>query len=101
MLVELLAGLRGPDGEILAAGYYDDVRPLSESERRAAAEMPAVEAGLEDELGLAWSEGKGGRLQERIMAPALNIRGLKSAAVGAQARNAIPTDATASLDLRL
>jgi acetylornithine deacetylase/succinyl-diaminopimelate desuccinylase-like protein len=101
LLVQLLAGLRGPEGEIRIAGFYDDVRPLSERERRAAAEMPPVEAGLEQELGLAWSEGKGGRLQDLLMGPALNIRGLKSAQVGAQARNAIPTDATASLDLRL
>jgi|HubBroStandDraft_3_1064219.scaffolds.fasta_scaffold00400_3 acetylornithine deacetylase/succinyl-diaminopimelate desuccinylase-like protein len=101
LLVELLAGLRGPEGEIRIAHFYDDVRPLSASERRAAAEMPAVEAGLQQELGLAWTEGKGGRLQDVVMSPALNIRGLKSAQVGPQARNAIPTDATASIDIRL
>jgi acetylornithine deacetylase/succinyl-diaminopimelate desuccinylase-like protein len=100
MLVQLLAGLRGPEGEIRIAGFYDDVRPLSASERRAAAEMPPVEAGLQQELGLAWTEGKGGRLQDLVMAPALNVRGLKAAQVGAQARNAIPTDATASIEFR-
>jgi acetylornithine deacetylase/succinyl-diaminopimelate desuccinylase-like protein len=35
------------------------------------------------------------------MRPALNLRGLQSAQVGAQARNAIPTEASASIDFRL
>jgi acetylornithine deacetylase/succinyl-diaminopimelate desuccinylase-like protein len=101
LLVELLSGLRSPDGDIRIAGFHDDVRPLTESERQAAAAMPPVEEDLRGELGLAWSEGNGGRLQDLIMRPALNLRGLKSAQVGAQARNAIPTEASASIDFRL
>lgn len=101
VLVELLFGLRDPDGEIRIAGFYDDVRPLSESERQAASAMPPVEDALRREYGLAWSEGNGARLQDLVMRPALNLRGLKSAQVGPQARNAIPTDAMASIDFRL
>jgi acetylornithine deacetylase/succinyl-diaminopimelate desuccinylase-like protein len=100
-LVQLLAGLRGPDGEVKIAGFYDDVRPLTAAEKRAAAAMPPVEADLERELGLAWTERSGERLLDAVMRPALNVRGLRSAQVGAQARNAIPTDAAASLDFRL
>jgi acetylornithine deacetylase/succinyl-diaminopimelate desuccinylase-like protein len=101
LLVDLLAGLRGPDGEIRIAGFEDDVRPLTESERAAVAAMPPVEDALRRELGLAWTEGSGERLQDRIMRPALNIRGLKAAQVGEGARNAIPTEASASIDFRL
>jgi acetylornithine deacetylase/succinyl-diaminopimelate desuccinylase-like protein len=101
LLVDLLAGLRGPDGEIRIAGFEDDVRPLTESERAAAAAMPPVEDALRRELGLAWTEGGDERLQDRIMRPALNIRGLKAAQVGEGARNAIPTEASASIDFRL
>ncbi|HEX7182533.1 MAG TPA: M20/M25/M40 family metallo-hydrolase [Thermoanaerobaculia bacterium] len=101
LLVELLGGLRGPDGEVRIAGFLDDVRPLSESERRAAAETPLVEEDLRRELGLAWTEGKGERLQELVMRPALNLRGLQAAQVGKGARNAIPTEARASIDFRL
>ncbi len=101
LLVELLSGLRSPDGDIRIAGFYDDVRPLTENERQAAAAMPPVEEDLRRELGLAWTEGNGGRLQDLIMRPALNLRGLKSAQVGEQARNAIPTEASASIDFRL
>jgi acetylornithine deacetylase/succinyl-diaminopimelate desuccinylase-like protein len=100
LLAHLLAGLRDPEGRILIPGFYDDVRPLSEVETRAVAAMPAIEEELERELGIARSEG-GGTLQERIMLPALNVRGLASGDVGEQARNAIPTEAQASLDFRL
>jgi acetylornithine deacetylase/succinyl-diaminopimelate desuccinylase-like protein len=101
LLVDLLASLRGPDGDIRIAGFQDDVRPLTPSEKAAAAAMPPVEDDLRRELGLAWTEGGSERLQDRIMRPALNLRGLKCADVGEGARNAIPTEASASIDFRL
>ena len=101
LLVELLAGMRGPNGEIRIAGFEDGVRPLSESERAAAAAMPPVEDALRRELAVGWTEGGDERLLERVMRPALNIRGLHSAQVGRGARNAIPTEASASIDFRL
>src|SRR6185295_6252630 len=42
-LVHLLASLRDEEGRILIPGFYDDVRPLNEAEKRAVAAMPAVE----------------------------------------------------------
>ena len=53
------------------------------------------------ELGLARSEGNGASLTELIHQPSLSITGLRSADIGAAARNVIPTSATASFDLRL
>ena len=100
LLVELLAGLRGPNGEIRIAGFEDEVRPLAESEKAATASMPPVEEALKQELAIAWTEG-GERLLDSVMRPSLNIRGLQSAQVGRGARNAIPTEAAASIDFRL
>jgi acetylornithine deacetylase/succinyl-diaminopimelate desuccinylase-like protein len=99
-LARLLSGLRDPQGHILVPGFYDDVRPLSESERRALAGVPEVEPQLRQALGLAHTEGGDRRLVELILLPALNIRGLRSGSVGASARNAIPTEAAASIDFR-
>jgi acetylornithine deacetylase/succinyl-diaminopimelate desuccinylase-like protein len=101
LLVELLAGLRGPNGEIRIAGFEDDLRPLTVSEKAASAAMPPVEDALRKELAVGWTEGGDERLQDRIMLPALNIRGLQCAQVGKGARNAIPTEASASIDFRL
>jgi acetylornithine deacetylase/succinyl-diaminopimelate desuccinylase-like protein len=100
-LAHLVASLRDEDGRILIPGYYDDVRPLTEGEKQAVAAMPAVEEALAGELGLGRTEGGGARLQDRLMAPGLNLRGLRAAEVGDAAANAIPMEAQASIDFRL
>lgn len=100
-LAHLVSGLRDPDGRITIAGFYDDVRPVTQAERAALAAVPDVDAAIREDLAIAASEAGGARLVERIMLPALNLRGLQSGAVGAQAQNAIPTEARASIDFRL
>jgi acetylornithine deacetylase/succinyl-diaminopimelate desuccinylase-like protein len=100
-LAHLIAEMRDEEGRILIPGFYDDVRPLTVAEKEADALMPLVEPALIDELGLGRTEGKGARLQDRLMDPALNVRGLRSAEVGEGAANAIPTEAQASIDFRL
>lgn len=100
-LAHLVASLRDEEGRILIPGFYDDVRPLNDAEKQAMAAMPPVEEGLAEELGLGRTEGSGGRLQDRLMDPALNVRGLRSAEVGDAAANAIPTEAQVSIDFRL
>ena len=97
---EWAAPLRDDDGRITVPGFYDDVRPLTPAEREALAALPPVEEALLEELAIGAPEGPG-RLLERTMSPALNVDGLLAGAVGAAARNAIPTEATAALDLRL
>ncbi|MFQ5770224.1 MAG: M20/M25/M40 family metallo-hydrolase [bacterium] len=99
LLTHLLDSMRDPVGKILIQDFYDDVRPLTETERQAIAACPDIDADLRHELGLAWTEGNGKRLEEQIMLPALNLRAIQSG--GAAARNAIQTDATAVLGFRL
>jgi acetylornithine deacetylase/succinyl-diaminopimelate desuccinylase-like protein len=100
-LSRLLASMKDADGRVLIDGYYDDVTPLGDAEKKALAEMPANDADLERELGIAKPEGRGKKLVELIMEPSLNIRGLRSAYVGEQAQNVVPDRAEASLDARL
>jgi acetylornithine deacetylase/succinyl-diaminopimelate desuccinylase-like protein len=100
-LSRLLVSMKDADGRVLIDGYYDDVTPLGNAEKKALAEMPANDADLERELGIAKPEGGGKKLVELIMQPSLNIRGLRSAYVGGQAQNVVPEKAEASLDARL
>lgn len=100
-LAHLIAGLRDVEGRIQIAGFYDDVRPPTETEKQALREVPDVDESLRAELALARTEAGAARLVERILLPALNVRGLLSGSVGAQAANAIPTEARASIDFRL
>jgi acetylornithine deacetylase/succinyl-diaminopimelate desuccinylase-like protein len=100
-LARLVASLRDEEGKILIPGFYDDVRPLTAAEKQAVAAMPPVEEELRDELALGRTEGRGERLQDRLMDPALNVDGLRSAEVGEAAANAIPTEAQVTIDFRL
>jgi len=100
-LAHLLARLRDEDGRILVPGFYDDVRPPTASEREALAEVPDVDADLRRDLALGRTEAGGARLVERILLPALNVRGLAAGGVGDKAANAIPTEARMSIDFRL
>src|SRR5712692_8946183 len=100
-LARLLASMKDTDGHVLIDGYYDDVTPLGNDEKKALAEMPENDADLQRELGIEKPEGGGKKLVELIMQPSLNIRGLRSAYVGEQAQNVVPDRAEASLDARL
>ena len=100
LLAHLLASMRDTEGRITIARFYDDVRAPGAAERAAIASAPPVEAALRRELALGDVEGDA-PLLERILAPALNVRGLDGGPVGDGAANVLPTQATASLDFRL
>src|SRR5260370_35749160 len=93
--------MKDADGHVLIDGYYDDVTPLSDADKKAIAELPDNDAQLERELGIARPEGGCKKLVELLQEPSLNIRGLRSAYVGEQAQNVVPDRAEASLDARL
>ena len=99
-LTHLLASMKDIEGKVLIRDFYKDAQPYGPLEREAIAASPNVERELKEELWLNTTEG-GGRIEERIGQPSLNIRGLESANVGADSRNVIPASATASLDIRL
>ncbi|HVG18739.1 MAG TPA: M20/M25/M40 family metallo-hydrolase [Blastocatellia bacterium] len=100
-LAKLLAGMKDDDGRVLIEGFYDDVVPLGAEEKQALKEMPATDEELMRELGLAAAEGAGRSLGELINEPSLNVDGLRSEDVGARSRTIIPSEATATVDMRL
>ena len=100
-LVQLLAGMKDERGNVTIKGYYDDVVPLSQSEKEAIAKVPNIEETLKKELGIKQPDGEGKPFLELINLPTLNINGIQSGNVGTMASNQIPTRAEAALDLRL
>ena len=97
----LLTSMRDESGRILVDGYYDDVPPPTELELDAIANMPDVTETLKDELSVHTPEGDGKRIEELIMLPAINARGIVAGGVGLKGRNIILSTATTSLNLRL
>jgi acetylornithine deacetylase/succinyl-diaminopimelate desuccinylase-like protein len=100
-LTHLIDSMRDADGKILVANFYDPVVPLSDIERDALAAIPNLDTELKRELALGRTEGAGKPLNELILVPALNLRGIHGGHVGEQASNTISTEATASIDFRL
>lgn len=101
MLVELLAGMKDANNRVTIPGFYDDVVPLTETEKKAIAAIPDIETTLKQELGVLEPEGNGMGFLELLHQPTLNINGISSANVGPMAANIIPVKAEAVLDLRL
>jgi acetylornithine deacetylase/succinyl-diaminopimelate desuccinylase-like protein len=99
-LTELIATMRDVEGNILVAGYHDQVVPPTLLEMEAIEAAPSVDEGLIRELGIGRSESAE-RVEMAIMRPAMNLRGIRSGDVGDRARNSIQTSATASIGLRL
>jgi acetylornithine deacetylase/succinyl-diaminopimelate desuccinylase-like protein len=101
MIARLIASMRDDEGRITIAGYYDDVRAISPAERRAIAALPPYDSTLRRALALGRTEGAGSLLTERIMLPALNVRGIRVGGVRETGSNTIASEAYASFDFRL
>lgn len=101
LLARLLSSMKDDEGRVTIDGWYSDVEPLGEVERRAIADAPQYDEELKKQLGIKRNEGGSKTLLELINLPSLNINGFASGDVGDLARNVIPTKATAVLDLRL
>lgn len=101
MLARLLASMKDANGHILIDHFYDGVEPLSATEKRALAEGPNPDRQLMKEFWLGSTEGAPKSLAELISEPSLNIRGMASGHVGAEASNVVPATATAEIDMRL
>ncbi len=70
-LCTILASLKGRDGRIQIAGFYDDVRPLDDWERAEFAKLPFSEAEFQRDLAVDALDGEAGYTTlERKWAPA-------------------------------
>ncbi len=101
VLAHLLASMKDESGQVTVDGWYDTFDPIGPEERAALEAMPEWDGELRRELGLAWTEGEPETLPERLLVPALNVRGITSGNTGSLARNVIPNTAVASLGIRM
>ncbi len=100
-MAQLISSMRDEQGRILIDGFYDNVQPISAAERDALAAIPNIEGELRQTFQIGATEGSGKPLNELLMMPAVNVRGLESGQVREKAANVIPTHAHASIDFRL
>ncbi|WP_332913107.1 peptidase dimerization domain-containing protein [Algoriphagus boritolerans] len=100
LLAQLLASMKDENGRVVIPGFYDGIT-LSESEKAILAAVPDDEVAIKRRLGISRTDQVGQSYQESIQYPSLNIRGMRSAWVGQEARTIVPEIAVAELDMRL
>jgi acetylornithine deacetylase/succinyl-diaminopimelate desuccinylase-like protein len=101
VLAHLLTSMKDEQGNVLVDGWYDTFDPIGAEEQAALEAMPDWDDQLKEELGLVWTEGEPQTLPERLLVPALNVRGITSGNTGSLARNVIPNTAVAALGIRM
>jgi acetylornithine deacetylase/succinyl-diaminopimelate desuccinylase-like protein len=103
-LAGLLASLKDETtGRILVEGFYDDVRPIPEHERRAWARLAFDETRLAAELGVSSLRGEEGfTTYERMWGrPTLDVCGAWGGYQGEGLKTVIPAEAHAKISCRL
>ncbi|MDX5338860.1 MAG: M20/M25/M40 family metallo-hydrolase [Cyclobacteriaceae bacterium] len=100
LLSQLLSSMKDGEGRVIIPGFYDGIT-LSNTEKAILEAVPDDEPAIKKRLGLGRTDQVGQSYQESIQYPSLNIRGMKSAWVGPEARTIVPDIALAELDMRL
>lgn len=102
LLGRLLGTMKDESGRVVIDGFYDDVTPLTPTEKKALAEAPNVESELAKEFGVARPERPDTRLEQKLNEPTLNVLQMESGGgFSAPGRTAIPASATARIAMRL
>lgn len=102
-LARIIAALHDERGAIAVPGFYDDVRPLDEQERRLLASLPFDEEAFRRELELDALGGEEGyTVLERLSArPTLDVNGIWGGFIGEGAKTVLPAEAHAKISMRL
>ncbi len=102
-LAEMIAAMHDESGRVMLPGFYDDVLPLSQSERKAWENLPFDEAAYAAKLGTQPAGGERGLgvLERRWARPTLDCNGIVGGYQGEGSKTVIPASATAKISMRL
>ncbi|QDT68150.1 Succinyl-diaminopimelate desuccinylase [Planctomycetes bacterium MalM25] len=103
VLAKLLAALVDDEGRIQVKGFYDDVVPLEDRERKEFAGLPFDEERFKQQLEVEGLSGEAGfsTLERRWARPTYDINGLWSGYQGEGAKTVLPARAGAKVSFRL
>jgi succinyl-diaminopimelate desuccinylase len=102
-LAKMLAALVDSHGRVQVPGFYDDVLPLSELERKSLASLPFSEAEYFKSIGVSGGLGEEGytALERRCARPTYDVCGLWSGYQGEGQKTVLPSKAGAKFSFRL
>ncbi len=102
-LAVMISKLKDENGLILIDGFYDNVTPLSEIERKEFARLPFDQKAFINDLETDASPGEEGYTElERMWArPTLDCNGIWGGFTGEGAKTVLPSKAYAKISMRL
>ncbi|SDR02507.1 Acetylornithine deacetylase/Succinyl-diaminopimelate desuccinylase [Rhizobiales bacterium GAS113] len=101
-MAALIASLHDREGRIQVAGFLDDVTPISNATRVAAAALPVDEAEFYGRIGgTAWGD-PAYTVRERItLRPTIEVNGMWGGYTGVGTKTVLPSEAHAKITMRL
>jgi acetylornithine deacetylase/succinyl-diaminopimelate desuccinylase-like protein len=103
MLCRLVGQLHDDQGRVQIPGFYDDVTPLTDAERKQFAALPFDEKQYLEQLGssAAWGEAGFTTLERRWARPTCDVNGMFGGYSGVGPKTIVPAQATAKITCRL
>ena len=103
VLAQMLAGMKDRGGRVKIPGFYDDVVPLTDEERKAWQTLPFNEKKYRKDFGIPKVFGESGysTLERTWARPTFEVNGLLSGFTGEGAKTVLPAVAMAKVSMRL
>ncbi len=103
ILCEFVASLHDSDGRVNIPGFYDEVLPLTDTEREGWRKLPFDEAEFAGSVGISAGSGEAGysSLERKWARPTCDINGITTGYQGPGAKTVIASKASAKISMRL
>ncbi|MEZ6056853.1 MAG: dipeptidase [Planctomycetaceae bacterium] len=103
VLSKMIGSLHDESGHIRVPGFYDDVVPLTDEERKGLAALPFNEGAFCESIGIPAPHGETGftSLERRWARPTCDVNGMFGGYQGEGPKTIIPAKATAKITCRL
>lgn len=102
-LCKMIASLHDENNHITIPGFYDKVKELSDSEKKALNSAPFNQKEYNEELGIQaeWGEKGYSNLERTGTRPTLDCNGIWGGYIGEGAKTVLPSKASAKISMRL
>jgi acetylornithine deacetylase/succinyl-diaminopimelate desuccinylase-like protein len=101
VLCDLIAGMRDEHGKVTLPGFYDDVRPLTDEERKEMVTKPDSWWLEQTGVPALFGEGDYTAAERATARPTLDVNGLLSGFTGEGSKTVLPAKAMAKISMRL
>ncbi len=99
----IIAALRDADNRVTIPGFYDDVKPLTDDERKQLKALPFDEKAYQEAMGCSALTGEKGysTIERRWARPTLDVNGMYGGFMGTGASTVIPAKIGVKVSMRI